>query len=228
MSAYQQGAEASQHTAEAGQHNGQGPPAFRLVRRGYDREEVDAYFSQLAARLNEAVDQYATTERARAELQDEVTSLRERAPSFEQVGGEAAALLQEAGRTAEQLVENARRRADTIIEKAQQQAEQLRDEVTAEAQRVLEQAREVAEQIRAEVEQERAAVMHETDQVREFRDGLLDDLGRVHGEISGLLERTRKQRDQALGAGTTDPKDVAAGNGEAKKPTEPTKVAEDK
>jgi DivIVA domain-containing protein len=221
MSAYQSDAATSQH-------NGEGPPAFRVVRRGYDPEEVDAYFSQLAARLTEAVDQYATAERARAELQGELTSLQQRAPSFEQVGGEAAALLVEAGRTAEQLVENARRRADTIIEKAQQQAEQLRDDVTAEAQKVLEQAREVAEQIRAEVEQERAAVVHETDQVREFRDGLLDDLARVHGEISGLLERTRKQQDQALTAGPAGPKAAAAPNGKAKKPTEPPKVPEDK
>src|SRR5215204_7463031 len=79
------------------------------------------------------------------QLQREITSLQQQSPSFEQVGGEAAGLLVEAGRTAEQLVENARHRADTIIEKAQQQAEQLRADVTAEAQRVLEQAREVAE-----------------------------------------------------------------------------------
>jgi DivIVA domain-containing protein len=217
---------ADQPDAATSQHNGEGPPAFRVVRRGYDPEEVDAYFTQLAARLKEAVDQYATAERARAELQDEVTSLQKRAPSFEQVGGEAAALLVEAGRSAEQLVENGRRRADTIIEKAQQQAEQLRAEVTAEAQRVLEQAREVAEQIRAEVEAERAAVVRETDQVREFRDGLLDDLGRVHGEISGLLERTRKQQGQALAAGNGDPKAEAAPNGRARQPTEPTKAAE--
>jgi len=220
MSAYQS-------DAQTGPHDGEGPPTFRVVRRGYDPAEVDASFSQLAARLNEAVDQYATAERARAELQGELTSLQQRAPSFEQVGGEAAALLQEAGRTAEQLVENARRRAETIIEKAQQQAEQLRDEVTAEAQRVLEQAREVAEQLRAEVEQERAAVVHETDQVREFRDGLLDDLGRVHGEISGLLERARRQRDQPLATGDADPRTAAAPNGKAKKPAEPTTVAED-
>jgi DivIVA domain-containing protein len=219
---------ANQGDAETSQHNGQGPPAFRVVRRGYDRDEVDAYFAQLTARLNEAVDQYATAERARAELQDQLTSLQQRAPSFEQVGGEAAALLVEAGRTAEQMVENARRRSDTIIEKAQQQAEQMRDDVTAEAQKVLEQAREVAEQIRAEAEAERTAVAHETDQVREFRDGLLDDLGRVHGEISGLLERTRNQQDLALGAGAADPKPAAPPNGKAKKPTEPTKVAEDK
>ena len=228
MSAYQSDAEASPHNAEAGQHNGQEPPAFRVVRRGYDPAEVDAYFSQLAARLNEAVDQYAKAEQARVELQGEIVSLRERAPSFEQVGGEAAALLQEAGRTAEQMVENARRRSDTIIEKAQQQVEQIRDDVTAEAQKVLEQAREVAEQIRREVEAERAAVVDETDQVREFRDGLLDDLGRVHGEISGLLERTRRQQDQALGAGAADSKAAAAQNGKAKQPTEPVRVAEDK
>ena len=218
---------AHQSDAQAGPRDGEGPPAFRVVRRGYDRGEVDTYFSQLAARLHEAVDQYTTAEQARVELQDEVTSLRERAPSFEQVGGEAAALLVEAGRTAEQLVENARRRADTIIEKAQKQAEQMRAEVTAEAQRVLEQAREVAEQIRAEVEAERAAVVRETDEVRAFRDGLLDDLGRVHAEISGLLERTRTQRDQALAAGT-DSKAAAAPDAKAKQPTEPTKVADDK
>jgi DivIVA domain-containing protein len=219
---------ADQPDPDTNQHNGDGLPAFRVVRRGYDPEEVDAYFAQLAARLKEAVDQYAAAEQARAELQGEITTLQKRAPSFEQVGGEAAALLVEAGRTAEQMVENARRRSETIIEKAQQQAEEMRAEVTAEAQRVLEQAREVAEQIRAEVEQERAAVVDETDQVREFRDGLLDDLSRVHGEISGLLERTRKQRDQALGAAAADAKTAAAQNGKAKQPTEPTKVAEDK
>jgi cell division septum initiation protein DivIVA len=198
MSAYQQ-------DAEAGQPNAEGPPAFRVVRRGYDRDQVDAAFSQLTARLQEALEQSAKAEQARAELQREVTSLRERAPSFEQVGGEAAAVIAEAGRSAEQLVENGRRRAETIIEKAQQQAGQVRADVTDEAQRVLEQARQVAEQVRREVEQERAAVVRETDQVREFRDGLLSDLGRVHGEITGLLERTFTEREQAAGAGGADP-----------------------
>jgi DivIVA domain-containing protein len=212
--------------AEIGQQNGEGPPAFRVVRRGYDRDEVDAYFSQLAGRLREAVDQYAKAEQARAAMDGEVTRLRERSPSFEQVGVEAAALLKEAGRSAEQLVENGRRRAETIIEKAQQQAEQLRTDVTNEAQKVLEQAREVAEQIRREVEQERAAVLSETDEVREFRDGLLDDLGRVHGEISGLLERTRRQRDQALTAGDADLEPSAVADAEGEVPAAPAETAE--
>jgi cell division septum initiation protein DivIVA len=115
-------------------------------------------------------------------------------------------VIAEAGRSAEQLVENARRRMETIIEKAHQQAGQMRADVTNEAQRVLEQAHQVAEQVRREVEQERAVVVRETDQVREFRDGLLSDLGRVHGEITGLLERTFTERRQAAGAGGADPK----------------------
>ena len=204
MSVYQPEAGASRDGVE-------GPPAFRVVRRGYDRDEVDAYIPQLLARLEEAVGLSAKAEQAQAALQRELTNLKEGSPSFEQIGGEAAALLQEAGRSAEQLVENARRRADEIIEKAQQQAEQKRADVSAEAQKALEQAREVADHIRRDVEQERAALYSETEQVREFRDGLLDDLGRVHGEISGLLERTRRQRDQALTiGGLADPKAIGA------------------
>jgi DivIVA domain-containing protein len=223
-----------QRDTEAGQDNMEGPPAFRVVRRGYDRDEVDAYLPQLMARLDEAVNLYAKAEAARADLQREVNSLREGSPSFEQLGGEAAAVLQEAGRSAEQLVENARRRAETIIEKAQQQAEQARQDVANEAQKALEQAREVADHIRREVEQERAALFSETEEVREFRDGLLDDLSRVHGEISGLLERTRKQRDQGLTArgiadragGTADPEATAAPPAEADDPAEPAKLTD--
>ena len=91
---------------------------------------------------------------------------------------------------------------------------------------MLEQAREVADQIRQEVERERAAVLSETDEVREFRDGLLDDLGRVHGEISGLLERTRRQRDQALAAGNPGPEPAAVPDVQAGPPVEPAKAAE--
>jgi DivIVA domain-containing protein len=224
-----------QPAAESGQDNPDGPPAFRMVWRGYDREEVDAYLPQLIARLGEmvdrlaeaeqaraelqrevtrlttrlreAVDRYAEAERAKAEMQREVTRLREE--SLQQLGGEAAALLQEAGRSAEQLVENARRHAETIIEKAQQQA------------------REVADQIHREVEQERAALHSETEQVDEFRDGLADDLGRVQGEISALLERIGTQRDRPLTAGgAADPQAATAAEAKAEKPPEPRKVAE--
>jgi hypothetical protein len=150
-----------------------------VVRRGYDPEEVDAYFSQLAARLLRR--STSTPPRnCTGRVQDEVTSLQRRAPSFEQVGGEAAALLQEPVRP--------------------------------------------AEQIRAEVApSERRWCMRPTGaRVPRWPVGRPQ---RVHGEISGLLERTRKQRDEALGAGgATDPK--ATQNGKPRSQPSPTKAAE--
>jgi len=183
-----------QPDTESGQRTASDLPAFQVVRRGYDPKQVDAYVPQLIARLDGA-------ERARAELQREVTTLREQMPpSFEQLGAEAAAVLQEAGRSGELLVQKARRRAETIVEQAQQQAEQVRVDVTGKAQTVLAEANQAAERVRQQVQQEQAALDSETEQVREFRDGLLEDLGRVHADISALLERTRRHKDQAPSA----------------------------
>jgi DivIVA domain-containing protein len=242
-----------QPAAESGQDNPNGPPAFRMVWRGYDREEVDAYLPQLTARLQEAVDLLAEAEQARAALQGELTSLTarlreavdllaeaERAKAalqgeltslreewLQQLGGKAAALLQEARSSAEQLVETARRRAEAIIEKAQQQAEQIRADGTNEAQTALKQAHEVADQLHREVEQERTALHSETEQVREFRDGLADDLGRAHRAISALLEAIGTQPDQPLTTGAAaDPSAATAASAKAEKPPEPQMVPE--
>jgi DivIVA domain-containing protein len=213
-----------QPDTESGQPTARGLPAFQVVRRGYDPTQVDAYLPQLVARLEDA-------ERARAELQREVTSLQQQAPpTFEQLGAEAAAVLQEAGRSGEQLVDKARRRADTIVEGAQQQAEQIRTDVTSKAQAVLAEANQAAEQVRLEVEQERAALYAETQQVREFRDGLLEDLGRVHGDITALLERTRRHKDReppvSEPAGAAEPKTDAASDLVVQEASEPAGAAE--
>jgi DivIVA domain-containing protein len=219
-----------QRDTESEQRNTEGPPTFQVVRRGYDREQVDAYMPQLLARLEEAVDRYAKAERSRSELQREVMNLKEGSPAFEQLGAEAASVIAEAGRSAGQLVDKARLRAETIVEEARKQAEQIRADVEGEAQKALTQAREVADHIRQEVEQERAALYSETEQVREFRDALLDDLGRVHGDISTLLERTRRQRDQALQPnGLAGPEAAPPeADGEAEQAAEPAKVPESK
>ena len=214
----------NQQVTAAGNHRRERPPDFRVVLRGYDRAEVDEYLPQLMARLRQAVDRYAEAEQARAELDREVRSLRE--GSFQQLGGDAAAVLQEAGRSGEQLVERARQRADSIIEKAQTQAQQIRADVTSEAQGALEQARKVAEQIRREAEQERAALQRERAQVRELQDGLLVDLRRVHGDLSGLLARTDTPPGQAPTTADPEPEIVAARNGQADRPAGPATGAE--
>jgi cell division septum initiation protein DivIVA len=165
-------------------------PFFQVVRRGYDCTQVDAYIPELFARM-------AAAEQARAELQREIARLREQpTPTFEQLGEEAATVLQEAGRSAELLIEKARRRAESIVEQATEQSEQMRRDGTSEAQAVLAEAHQAAEHLRQEVEQERAVLYAETAGIREYRDGLTDHLGRVHADISTLLERTLKRKAQ--------------------------------
>jgi hypothetical protein len=99
-------------------------PAFPVVRRGHDPAQVDASLPQLIARMEAA-------ERAPALLQCEVSNLQPTPPTFDQLGVEVAAILQEADRAGEQLVEQARRHAEMIVAGAQQQAEQLRTDVTS-------------------------------------------------------------------------------------------------
>jgi len=215
MSVFQPDAESG-----SGQPTASGLPAFQVVRRGYDPAQVDAYLPQLIARLEEA-------EQARVELQREVASLQAQAPpTFEQLGDEAAVVLQEAGRSGEQLVDKARRRAEMIVDGAQQQAEQIREEVTGKAQAVLAEANQAAEQVRQAVEQEQTALYAETQQVREFRDGLLEDLGRVHGDISALLERTRKQQEPAASDHTARPETDPAPELVVEEASEPAGAAE--
>jgi hypothetical protein len=84
------------------------------------------------------------------------------------------------------------------------------------------------------VQQERATLDSETQQVREFRDGLLDDLGRVHLDIGALLERTRRHREQteqtsqAVPAADGKHAAPAAADAAADKEPEPARAAEPK
>lgn len=65
-----------------------------------------------------------------------------------------------------------------------------------------------AEHLNQEVEQDRVVLFAETAEVREYRDGLLEHLGRVHADMSTLLERTLKHKAQEAPAaeGTAEPK----------------------
>jgi cell division septum initiation protein DivIVA len=187
----------SKPDAESGPRTPSGLPAFQVARRGYDRQQVEAYVTDLAVRLEEATDRVARVERAKADLEREVAAVRGQAPpTFEELGAEAAMVLEQAGRSAELLLEKARSRADTVVKDAEQVAERVRAKATDEAQAELEAARAAAERVRQEVRQEQSTMHSETEQVREFRDGLLNDLGRAHADIAALLDRARGQAGQ--------------------------------
>jgi hypothetical protein len=72
----------------------------------------------------------------------------------------------------------------------------------------------------------RARAGAERQQVRELHDGLLADLRRVHGEISGLLARTDTPSTPGTDRRDPEPKAVSARNGKADRPAGPGTVAQ--
>ena len=124
---------------------------FPVTRRGgYDRAAVDAY---LADAESERVD----TARRLRELEDELSSLRERLaeidePTYAGLGGRAAELLRLAEEQADAMQEAATREADDISARAAAEAAAVR----ADAQRDAEQTRLSAMQ---ELEQRRVSAL---------------------------------------------------------------------
>jgi hypothetical protein len=102
---------------------------------------------------------------------------------------------------------------------------ELEREVRSEAQEALEQGTEVAMQIRREADQERAALQRGLREVQELHDGLLVDLRRVHGDLSGLLAGTDTPPAQALTAADPEREIVAARNGQLDRSTDPATTA---
>src|SRR5829696_7812735 len=98
---------------EAGQGNAAGPPTFRMVRRGYDRDEVDAYIPQLVARLEEAVGLYA---------EQLVENARRRADT----------IIEKAQQQAEQVRGDVEGEAQKALEQAREVADHIRAEVEQE------------------------------------------------------------------------------------------------
>ncbi|HEV8649617.1 MAG TPA: DivIVA domain-containing protein [Actinomycetes bacterium] len=161
-----------------------------MVRRGYDREQVDAYVAEAGDRVDQA-------ERAKAQLELEVAAVRERRPaSYEQLGAEAAMVLEQAGREAATVLERAGRSAEMLVEQAQGRARTTVSEAQARAADLIRAAEQQAEQFHATARQHLEEVQAETEQVGEFRRGLLHYLGRVRADIDSLIDKAAEQDDQ--------------------------------
>jgi DivIVA domain-containing protein len=84
-------------------------PEFRMVVRGYDREEVDAYLARLRAELERERDHQSPSGAVKRAL--------------EQVGEEVADILKRAHETAAEVTSSSRREADERLEGARRAAE---------------------------------------------------------------------------------------------------------
>jgi cell division septum initiation protein DivIVA len=173
-------------------------PQFRMVMRGYDREEVAAYIQELWEHVENERQRAEQAERTIVQMQTETVSAKGQTVSFEHLGAEAAKVLEQAGHSAELLVEEAEARHKAIIDEAraqaaelvsaaEQRAEEMRSSAAEDTRKALEQAREAAERMRLEAREEGAEMEARTERLRSLHDSLLDHLGRVRHDLSVLL-----------------------------------------
>ncbi|MEP6659976.1 MAG: DivIVA domain-containing protein [Acidimicrobiales bacterium] len=163
---------------------------FSEVRRGFDRDEVDAFLVK-AAKGVEAM------QKRIAELEAELAHPRPESPSDETIGR----TLKLAQRTADDLVAEARREADALITEAGREAEDARGDATREASRTLDDAHVRAAQVLAEAEAEARAASEELrTRLRSEVAALEEARNRLRSEITLLEQHLAARRDSLIEA----------------------------
>jgi DivIVA domain-containing protein len=174
--------------------------SFRVARRGYDRDEVDAFLAWLADELRAA-------EVGGAGADVDPDAVRR---ELERVGESTAAILRAAEQTARELRGAAKRDADHQLASARGEAESVRsqaeefaatarEEAAEEARRVrlesdqrateaVREAEERAESIVEGVLERRRALTARVDELVERRDAILAEVGRLADELRAIGE----------------------------------------
>ena len=189
-------------------------PNFPVVMRGYDRQQVQAFFQDLASRLAAERRRADEMERTLAQVRLEVAAAHNQPPpSFEHLGSEAAKVLEQAGKSAKLLVHEAKSRGEALvreaeteaaelIEKAEQRGAELDEtararlnEATVERDAMLAEAAAEAEQLHGRAEEEaRTALADAHAESERIRQQVIDE----QSFMAAQTERLRESRDQML------------------------------
>jgi DivIVA domain-containing protein len=167
-----------------------GEGIFKPSRRGYDRVEVDAYVAQLHRRIHEL--------QARVSSPD--VAVRS---ALERVGGEVAAVLQQAHDTADEIIAEAEAEAAARTAAADRQAA----EVTAAADEHAAQVTAAADRHVAEVTAAAEQRVHEldldTDRIWSERERIMTDARDLSRQLQAVadLAAERFPEDQHMAAG---------------------------
>jgi hypothetical protein len=150
-------------------------PDFMVVLRGFDRRQVEMWAAEVANQIEQ--------ERLRAD-EAEKRAYRAQienkgAPSFSHLGTHVASILEEAGKSSENMLADAAERAQETLDAAEEEAAEIikaaehrAGEIEGEARRTLENARaegarveeealQAAEEMRAQAEQDARTVLEE-------------------------------------------------------------------
>jgi len=218
---------------------GEGAPAFDLVRRGYDPHQVNAHVNWLVEQLREAESHRAAAEAAASEAAAEAARIRDDLaagrPAWEEFGGritqilqlaeeEAATVRAERTREAEAQLEEARRivmeaeqtREHTLRE-ADEQAQSIVSSARAEAERIVELARSTAAQAEEESQRRLSELERQRDtvtaQLAALRDQVTDQLGALRDRLTAAtasIEATTAKSKALPEAGEKTPASTSA------------------
>jgi hypothetical protein len=151
-------------------------PEFMVVLRGYDRRQVEMWAAEVARQIEQERLRADEAEKQAYRVQIENKGS---AASFSHLGSHAASILEEAGRSSENMLADAAERAQETIDAAEaeaaeiikaaehrvgeieHEARQALADARAEVARVEEDALQAAEEMRAQAEQDARTVLEE-------------------------------------------------------------------
>jgi hypothetical protein len=183
-------------------------PDFMVVLRGYDRRQVEVWAKEVAAQIEQ--------ERQRADEAEKVLyrmQMEKGTPSFTSLGTHVAGIIEEAGKSAENMLIDAADRAQEAIDAAEEEAgevikaaehrageieqaaRQVADEHRAEGVRVEEEAREAAEAMRGQAEHDARTVLEEA---RDATDLIWQEAERERVDVEAEAIRLETLRHRSL------------------------------
>lgn len=148
---------------------------FEKAAFGYKQEEIDEFFAQLEAELDEM-------ERERAESNNKIQILADKVREYMKDEDALKDALLGAQKQGHQVIAEAREKADSIIAEAQAKADELIDEATR-------QHAEAMEKNRAEIDKEKEALIVAQQQVADFKKSLFD-MYKSHLELISSMPET--------------------------------------
>jgi hypothetical protein len=150
-------------------------PDFMVVLRGFDRRQVEMWAAEVAGQIEQERQRADEAEKRAYRVQIE----NKGSPSFSHLGTHVASILEEAGKSSENMLADAAERAQEAIDAAEEEAAEIikaaehrAGEIEGEARRTLEDARaegarveedslQAAEEMRAQAEQDARTVLEE-------------------------------------------------------------------
>ena len=151
---------------------------FEKAAFGYKQEEIDEFFAQLEAELDEM-------ERERAETNNKIQILADKVREYMKDEDALKDALLGAQKQGHQVIAEAQEKADKIIADAQAKADELIDEATR-------QHEEAMEHNRAEIAKEKEALIVAQQQVADFKKSLFD-MYKNHLELISSMPETYEE-----------------------------------